>query len=474
MARLWSLTTGELRAELPGHRLAVMDGVAVGAWLATLDETGGLYLWDPSSGEPAGALPGEGAIAGLTARGDRLIDRGEGRTRVWRFTPAALLRRFPGHVARVRDLRFDERGARLWSASSDGTARGVELATGAATWCWAGHAPRADHPHGLRPAARRPAQPARDALAHPDPGRAQRPHRQRGRRDRRRWDAATGAAVATWRGHAGRVRRVAVSADGTTAFSIRDTTLRRWDVASGRELQRAELGEPPWDLSLFGDGAAVAVLADDGRQVTLWDAASLAPRGRGPGPNRLRELVMAGDRVVAASADHLVLLDAARSGRALAAHTSAFAADVDAAGATIAVGNARGEVVLHDAATAAALRRWPTGELMTTAVRFRRTTARSWPPPGPTARPPVGPDDRASAGRLAAHAGDDHPARLEPRRRVSSPSGRGGGTIWVWDVSGADGPDADALVACVSPWRLDDSALVSATFDAAACRAHLR
>ena len=81
-------------------------------------------------------------------------------------------------------------------------------------------------------------------------------------------------------GHAAPVATVALSPDGTRAVSGDEAgTLILWDVASGEELNRAEIGEPPHVLAFSGDGRIVAAggaPAPDAR-LHLWDTTGEAP-----------------------------------------------------------------------------------------------------------------------------------------------------------------------------------------------------
>jgi WD40 repeat protein len=72
----------------------------------------------------------------------------------------------------------------------------------------------------------------------------------------RTWDVQTGKELRRSAGHPGGVLALALTADGRTlASGGRDQTVRLWDVRSGKELRR--LAAPPGDvegLALSGDG----------------------------------------------------------------------------------------------------------------------------------------------------------------------------------------------------------------------------
>jgi WD40 repeat protein len=239
-------------------------------------------------------------------------------------------------------------------------------------------------------------------------------------------------------------------------------------VAGGRELGRVELGgdDIGWDVALFGDDR-LATQSDRGI-VTLWDATTLA---RLPAPDvvtsRLRELVVDGDRLYVATPDQLVALDVQGKVVARTSRTLAFDVDVLAGTGPLALGDSRGEVALYDRATLAPIRAWETEEeLVVASVRFR--------PDGGVL---------ASATQRTVQVWDPRTGRELARKELPfmifqltwSPDGRrlaiagGGGTVWLWDLSTGAGADLDGFTACVSPWRLEDSALVAAPFDPAAC-----
>src|SRR5262249_51401257 len=90
----------------------------------------------------------------------------------------------------------------------------------------------------------------------------------------RLWDPASGALLATCRGHTSKVLGVAFRADGARLVTTSaDGTVRQWDAATGREV------EAPYDrhsgevlvATYSGDGHWVASAGTD-RSIRVWRA----------------------------------------------------------------------------------------------------------------------------------------------------------------------------------------------------------
>jgi RNA polymerase sigma factor (sigma-70 family) len=76
----------------------------------------------------------------------------------------------------------------------------------------------------------------------------------------RQWDVTSGKEIVVADGHAGAVASVALSADGKTAFSRgTDSTLRRWDVATGKQQQQAALPARAFHTAFSADGRTLAL-----------------------------------------------------------------------------------------------------------------------------------------------------------------------------------------------------------------------
>ncbi len=441
-----------VHARLAGHRIGIWRVVPVGDALLTVDESNRAFVWDPRTGELLQELPGDPAGKDIAVFGDRFVVYGRGRSFVWRLAPEAVLRRIMGHSARIRDLVFSPDGMVLWTASSDGTARGTPLFD-----------PRAPLVIGTPSLVAPPIVTLTDPNAFsatplgllsvrlsPD-GRRVAVGSEQG------WiavaDALTGQELTRFVGHERRARRVIFAPDGATAYSVGDTTLRRWELATGRELARVELGAAGWDVARVGDALAT-LTAEAG--FALWDAATLAPRPSPLEVDHMRDLVVSGDHLIAATRGFIGVVAPSGEVDPIAPHERVFCADA-APGPDgpqlVVVGDSIGQVAVYDGALAllhiwradperadviTAVRLRPTGEVLASSSGRR---VRIW----------------TLSGGLIAES-PELPALI--LHLAWSPDGSrlaiagGSGQSWLWDLSPDAGDGLAAFVRCVSHWTL--------------------
>ncbi|MBL0213109.1 MAG: protein kinase [Myxococcales bacterium] len=459
---VWNVDTGTELAKLGGHEVGVDVAAAANGLLVTTDETGNTFVWSPLTGDRIQALPNEGTIQGVSVAGDRVVVFGNTRQRVWQVAADRSMRRLVGHTARVRDLTWSADGRTVWSASHDGTVRGVELATGKATVLGTGGfveptflvtptTPLPTNPHGMRSLRLSP-----DgkfvATAAEDGGLIL-------------WDLENTAHQIKLTGHTGRVRRLVFTQDQHTAYSVGDTTLRAWDLATGKQRASVELGSTGWDVALLAkDG--VVVTQDEARplnNVRLWRAADLHPLPSGTIYTRTYDLPTGDEHLLVGTDNEIDVVAATGEATARIAFTNPLAASI--VGGKLVVAGAAGFLGLYTWPALKEIRSWLAGSFVTN-VRFRPDGAivatvgdrrvRLWDP---------------VSGRLLTEL--ELPAILT--QLAWSPDGThlaiagGSGTIWVWDLTPSDPGSLGDFLRCAVPWELQDTVVVARTFDPASC-----
>ncbi len=93
------------------------------------------------------------------------------------------------------------------------------------------------------------------------------------------WDATTGEALTTFRGHSDGIHAVAFSPDGTHAVSgSRDKSVTLWDLISGEALRQfgvGSQGHTDWVTAVaFNPDSTLILSGSRDRTLILWDIAS--------------------------------------------------------------------------------------------------------------------------------------------------------------------------------------------------------
>ena len=224
-----------------------------------------LGRWDARTGRPLGPprpitshADLRRALGGFIAGGTRLVtsSAADGSTVIRDARRLRPLHRFPGGGSPA-DVSADGRRAAL--VSRDGSARLVDLRTGASRGLGAGRS-TAFVAMRFTPDSRRLVTAGRDARLSV-------------------WDARLATPIATVDQHAGGVRHLAISPDGRTAYTAdQDGSVIGWDLSGARRLGQPFVVGPqtPTDVAAVTPDGPMFAVAGDGGSVDVVDSRTLA------------------------------------------------------------------------------------------------------------------------------------------------------------------------------------------------------
>jgi RNA polymerase sigma factor (sigma-70 family) len=299
--RVWDVATGKQLARHTFDKFGSEVGSVAfsrdGKSVAAGCRGGEIRLWDLATGQLRHRLPGGGGVStgcvAFSPDGQTVASAGaaDGVIRLWDLATKKELRRLVGHKGEIWAITFDPTGRALASSGKDGTFRIWDVASGEGRWRASGAA------NGIQGVA---FSPDGKLLA------------SNGGKFLHLWDAASGKELRrlehtdwvmglafspdgkalAWAcketvhlteprtgrplfrhaGHVGLVMKLAFSADNRLVYTVGiDSTLRRWEAMTGRELDRLD-GHGV--ASFAPDGKMAASLARDGKSFRLWDVAT--------------------------------------------------------------------------------------------------------------------------------------------------------------------------------------------------------
>ena len=186
----------------------------------------------------------------------------DGTARIWDLATGATRTTLQGHTSFVYGVAFSPDGSLLATASSDDTARIWDLATGAIRTTLQGHT-NSVYGVAFSPDGSLLATASDDGTA-------------------RIWDLTTGITRTTVQGHTRLVHGVAFSPDGTLlATASDDRTTRIWDLATSTTRTTLQGHTARIRAVAFSPDGSLLATAGDDRTARIWDLATGPPILRG-------------------------------------------------------------------------------------------------------------------------------------------------------------------------------------------------
>lgn len=252
---LWETATGKelRRIDSQTRRVLTVSFNPDGRRVASGSSEGVVSLWDLSRGRELYRLAHEGwvGVVLFSPDGRSLVNRSVERTVLWESATGQELRRFQSVGNALRDLRISSTGRNLVTASSDGSVRLWDVATGS-------EGLRIDDPGAgsvaLSADEERIAAGSLDGLI-------------------RIWDW-TKRELRRLEGHDGRVWSLDFNPDGRQVVSGgKDATVRLWEVGTGKELRCFEKHEDSVLSVTFSPGGRRIASGSTDRTICLWKSA---------------------------------------------------------------------------------------------------------------------------------------------------------------------------------------------------------
>lgn len=222
LGRIWDIsrTGGGERLTLPTRDWGSWISYSPDGSTIAITEDPGVVLWDTHDGRRVREIPTDGPATGVSFAPDgaRIAASGDFGAAIWGVDSGRLLTRFEGHDDWVDRIHFSRDGARVVTASGDGTARIWDASTGAQQGLVR------ERNNGILEAAMSPDGSLLVTMVN-DPGIV------------RLWSTSTGKLVRTLLHPGAFVGSVEFSHDGQiVAAGLGDGTVHLWNAA-GRELR---------------------------------------------------------------------------------------------------------------------------------------------------------------------------------------------------------------------------------------------